>query len=135
MVTMHQLVQAHREALAIGDRFQADGHDVNLPAVFAIEIGIALHELATNSIKYGALGGEGRVEIVWQVETRDDRRFVVLEWNERHDRLQLSLGREGFGHKVLTRTVGQRLNGVASYEITPGRVRWSLRAELPTERR
>ena len=65
------------------------------------------------------------------VETGGERQYLVVNWHERRRRLQLRATREGFGHKVLAKTVAQNLNGIVSYEIKPGEVCWMLRAELP----
>jgi len=102
-----------------------------VPANFAVELGIALHELITNSVKYGALGGDGQIDIRWNVETNNQRQYLVFSRHEQHYRLQVRGARQGFGHKVLAETVARSLNGVGSYDITPGSVRWTLRAELP----
>ncbi len=130
--TLHTLVYAHLHSYPAADKLHVDGPDIVLPASFAVEIGIALHELVTNSIKYGALGGEGRVEVRWNVETSDDRTYLVLVWSEQLAQLRTYNPRQGFGYKVLTKAVPHNLSGVASFEITSGEVRWTLRAELPT---
>jgi PAS domain S-box-containing protein len=131
-VTLHELISVHRAALPVGDQLTVSGPDVALRADFTIEIGIALHELITNSIKYGALGGDGRAELRWYVEHAEGRCYLVLHWNEQHGRLQINASRQGFGHRVLTQSVAQRLNGEAWLEVLPGEVRWKLRFELTT---
>ena len=112
------------------DHLYVDGPNVLLTASFATQIGLALHELMTNSIKYGALGGNGRVDLRWHVETAEERKYLVLIWLEEHGGRHVPGSRHGFGHTVLTRVVAHSLNGVTSFEILPGRVNWSLRAEL-----
>ena len=56
----------------------------------ATQLGIALHELATNLVKYGALGGYGRADVRWILEKADEQRqYLVLSWHEVPGRLQL----------------------------------------------
>jgi PAS domain S-box-containing protein len=131
IVTLRQLISAHGESPSIGKKLTVRGPEVNLRADVAAEISIALHELIINSVKYGALEGNGRVEIQWSVETDNARNFLHLSWSEHHDRVSPKQVRQGFGSRVLSSHVGQRLNGVSTYELSPGEVRWTLRAELP----
>jgi two-component sensor histidine kinase len=129
-VTLHQLISAQKEFLSIGNNLIVHGPKVTLRADIATEISIALHELVTNSLKYGALGDNSRVEIGWTVEAEDARNFLHLSWHEQHGRTSSKEIRRGFGSRVLGSHVGQRLNGVCTYELSPDDVRWSLRAEL-----
>jgi PAS domain S-box-containing protein len=128
--TLHQLIASYQAAFPLGDKLHVTGPDLSLPAGFVIEIGMALHELFANSVKYGALSGAGRIDIDWYAEDQDEHKFLVVRWNEHHTRLQVEPFREGFGHGVLTRAVPMNLNGVAHFEIVPGEVRWTLRAAL-----
>jgi two-component sensor histidine kinase len=130
-VLLRELINAHRSALNMADRVSVEGTDVVLSPHFATQIGFALHELATNSVKYGALGGYGRVDVRWILEKADEhRQYLALSWHEVHDRLQLQRTHRGFGHDVLTRIIPARLNALASLEINIGELRWTLRAEL-----
>jgi PAS domain S-box-containing protein len=129
-VPLHVLLYAHLHALPAADQLCVDGPDIVLPPNITMQIGIALHELLTNSIKYGALGGEGRVDVHWHLETINDRTYLVLSWLEQHSQLQPHSYRQGFGYQVLSRAVAYNLNGLASYDKGPGRVSWTLRAEL-----
>jgi len=130
-VLLRELINAHWSAFNVRDRVSVEGADVVLNPHFATQIGIALHELATNSVKYGALGGHGRVEVRWALEGVDEQRqYLALNWHEMHGRLQGQPAHRGFGHEVLTRIIPARLNAVASLEISIGELRWTLRAEL-----
>lgn len=126
--TLHQLIAA--QCAAMGSRIHVAGPEVSLPPEFAIQIGIALNELITNSVKYGALGADGSVDLNWHVETHDDRKQLILQWRERHQRIQDASPRHGYGHRVLTSIVPERINGLASLEILPGELHWSLRLPL-----
>jgi PAS domain S-box-containing protein len=131
IVTLHDLVGAHRLAFTMANRVSVEGTNVPLTPDWAIQIGIAIHELATNSVKYGALGSDGQVNIIWTIENiEEEKRDLVVSWHEIHSRWQTMPGRPGFGHAVLTHIVPSRLNGVASLELKTGEVRWTLRAAL-----
>ena len=60
------------------DPFLVEGVDVELDAQRATAIGMALHELCTNAVKYGALSvAAGRVSIAWRL---DGERLVLLDF-------------------------------------------------------
>lgn len=75
---LDQLLAAY--APAKGRQFALSGPEVTIPASLASPLSLALHELATNSVKHGALGAEGgRVLISWDI--RDAT--LDLTWTER----------------------------------------------------
>ena len=65
-------------------RYETDGPDVQLIPRLATPIGLALHEMATNAVKYGAWSREsgGVIAIFWTAETEDDLQQVALRWKE-----------------------------------------------------
>ena len=67
-------------------RVQISGPGVHLPPELAVPIGLALHELATNASKYGALSApHGTVEITWSVQEREEgSKHLFLTWQERN---------------------------------------------------
>jgi PAS domain S-box-containing protein len=87
-------------------------------------IGLALHELATNAAKHGALTTPaGTVAVEWQYV--DPSGAIQLTWRE-HDGPRVSPpARRGFGHTVLERMAAS-LDGKVSLEFPPDGVRWSL---------
>ena len=63
-------------------RFRIDGPEIRVASDAALALNMALHELATNAIKYGALSDErGRIEIRWELESERPG-FVRLSWTE-----------------------------------------------------
>ena len=89
---------------------------------------LALHELATNAVKFGALSTEtGRVDVTWT------RRPMVggfeLEWTERGGPPVGQPSRRGFGATLLERVTGRELGGVASLDFRPGGVRATIVAD------
>jgi two-component sensor histidine kinase len=95
------------------DRIAMTGPEVHLPADTAVPLGMVLHELATNALKYGALSvPEGRLRIDWQVVPRDAAPLLVLDWTERDGPpIAAPPGREGFGSQLLRRALSALPDG------------------------
>ncbi|KAG1433743.1 hypothetical protein G6F57_021945 [Rhizopus arrhizus] len=61
------------------------GEDVLLPPKAAEVLSLAIHELATNALRHGALShASGRVEVSWQLQVQDEQPWLGLHWCERH---------------------------------------------------
>jgi len=68
---------------------------------------MAFHELATNAMKYGALGGEhGSVDIRWSIEELPQGKRLHLSWTEQNGPMVLPPHREGFGSRLIRRSLG-----------------------------
>lgn len=96
-------------------------------------LGMAFHELATNSAKYGVLAHGGVVNITWQIEGSGEAAIFQLAWSEGTSEPMLiedASARKGFGSVVLKRATPQSLSGSASYLCADGEVSWTLRAPL-----
>jgi two-component sensor histidine kinase len=88
-------------------RIVIEGPAVVLVADIAIPVGMAFHELASNSSKFGALSRpNGRLNVHWFVASSGDRRVLNLDWRERDGPKVNAPERRGFGtillEKVLT---------------------------------
>lgn len=92
---------------------------------------LALHELTTNAVKYGALSEpNGRLAVRWRRVNTAKGRQLVLEWRETGVRaLDLSPSRSGFGRELIERGLPYELGASTSLEFTRGGVRASI--ELP----
>ncbi|CUT12659.1 sensor histidine kinase putative [Bradyrhizobium sp.] len=120
---MRDLVQAHLEPFGAVTRAQISGPDVFLDTTAVQNVGFALHELATNASKYGALSNEaGRLVVAW--EALDDG-GVKLTWSE-HDGPLPHMEQEGFGFRVITELVPRAVNGSSGLMFRPHGVRWEL---------
>ena len=64
-------------------RIHLEGPDIALISDIAIPVGMAFHELASNSSKFGALSPEGRLDVRWKVRRNGDQEVVSLDWQER----------------------------------------------------
>ncbi len=113
-----------------GERIAFDGPPVFLPAKAAVNLGLVLHELATNARKYGALSqAGGRLAIQWQVFAYP-RRELVLQWRESGVEGVSEPSRRGFGSTLIERTLESE-GGRGLLHYRPGGVTCELVVPLP----
>ncbi len=87
------------------------GPDVMLAPRAAQSLAMAVHELATNAAKYGALSvAGGRVMVDWSVADQTGRR-LILHWREVGGPPAAPPGRRGFGSRLIERNVHHDLGG------------------------
>lgn len=88
-------------------QLRRSGPDVMLPAEVTVPLGLALHELATNALKYGSLSAtRGTIDIDWTVATDDEgRRQLTLVWSETGGPPAADPTRKGFGSLLINRGV------------------------------
>jgi PAS domain S-box-containing protein len=136
-VAIHDLVHAqlaHCHDL-IGTRIRIGGPQVRLRPSATQTLGMAIHELATNASKYGALsGGEGNVALTWQIDGRLSDQRLVMEWEESGGPPVAEPGHRGFGHAVLVRMVRQGLDAEVELAHRPGGLSWRVTAPMATVR-
>jgi len=114
---------------AIGGRIRIEGPQIELTPEAAQAIGMAMHELATNAAKYGALANDdGLIDIGW---TRDDGRFT-LHWIEHGGPRIAPPTRSGFGSKVISDMVRLSVDGTVDVLFPTSGLRWHL--NCPIER-
>lgn len=123
---------AHYENL-IGSRISVEGPSVVVTANAAQVVGMALHELATNAAKHGALSNDaGRISLIWQIdrEHADEVAVLVFRWAERGGPPVAPPERMGFGQTVLVRTVEHALSGRVALSYAETGFAWELTAPL-----
>lgn len=97
-------------------RVHIRGEDVPLTPQLAVNLAIALHELATNAVKYGALSvPAGRVDLGW--EQSGER--LRLAWRESGGPPVAEPRREGFGTRMIRRALASELRGPVTLEFRP----------------
>ena len=97
-------------------RVRIDGPQVLLEPNAALAIAVALHELATNAVKYGALSGtKGQIDLKWLHKTDGQ---LILDWTEMGGPAVQVPTRQGFGSRVIKRIIGQ-LKGKARFDWRP----------------
>jgi two-component sensor histidine kinase len=110
---------------ANGDRIQVSGPVINLEGRRAHALTLALHELATNAAKYGALSIEsGWVEISW---TSTVGRLELI-WREHDGPPCVAPARTGFGSFLITRNLGVAFTGEVDLEFGKNGLVCRLRA-------
>jgi two-component sensor histidine kinase len=86
-------------------RIRFSGPALSIDARQCLSLSLALHELATNAVKYGALSkGSGRVHIVWKKESTAET--VQLFWQESGGPPLMSPTRKGFGSRLIETSFG-----------------------------
>jgi len=122
-VSLADLVRA--ELAAIGsdtsDRVMVDGPAVELPGEGIQAVALALHELATNAVKYGAFAQvSGRLSLRWHVDGAGeaDGRRLVIDWRE--SGVEMPEGppaRRGFGSELITQALPYQLQAETKLEF------------------
>jgi PAS domain S-box-containing protein len=127
--SMHDLIQAQMAYCLdvpkseLTERATINGPSLMLKPEAAQNIGLALHELATNALAHGCLSrDDGAIAIKWAIE--DGR--LNIEWRESGGPCVVAPPREGFGHKVIKRLVAQALDGEAKLSFPPEGLVWIL---------
>jgi PAS domain S-box-containing protein len=111
------------------DRFHLAGSDLRLPPRLALVVAMALQELVTNAVKYGALSNEtGLIEISWRAS--EDKRMLELDWRESGGPPVVIPTRKGFGTRLIERGLAAELGGEARLEYEPDGVRCRISAPL-----
>ncbi len=94
------------------ERFEMEGENVRLSPKASLALGIGLHELATNAVKYGALSNEtGSVSITWSMKNKSDERWLCLHWCEKDGPPVVAPSRRGFGSRVIEQGLSHELGG------------------------
>lgn len=115
MVREELAAQAARE-----QQYRVCGPDVLLPPKAAEVLSLAVHELATNSVKYGALArSDGIISIAWTTAPRGGQRWLRLTWGERCTIAAEVQSSAGFGTELVTRRVPYELGGHGIMEVRP----------------
>lgn len=91
------------------------GPHVRLSAKQSLALGLALHELSTNAVKYGALSNDdGRITIAWSVTAGPDGSALWLEWRESDGPRVTAPKALGFGSRLIEKTLALEFGGTVS---------------------
>ncbi|MBV6273612.1 PAS domain S-box protein [Alcaligenaceae bacterium CGII-47] len=113
------------------NRFSTGGPDVSLVPSAAMAIAMALHELATNATKYGALSCQaGRVDIAWLIKEDGAERRLKLIWTESGGPTVVEPVRKGFGSRLIERALAAELDGTVDLVYKPTGVICTIDAPL-----
>ena len=120
-----QAIEPYRDRAGV---FEIAGPDLALQPKTAVSLALALHELATNAVKYGALSTPaGRVELRWQV----DAGRLRLMWCERGGPPVVPPTRRGFGSRMIERGLAVELGGEVKIDFERQGLVCTIDAPLP----
>lgn len=106
-----------------------DGPDLRIPIDHAEYLGLAIHELAINALKHGALSvPEGKLNINWSTDENTNR--FQFYWQEQGGPIVAPLQRKGFGRVILEKVVPATFDGKAELRALPSGICWYLDAPI-----
>jgi PAS domain S-box-containing protein len=132
---LQEIVEAELlSAAAQASRYRLEGPEVALEPRTAEVLTLAVHELATNAIKYGTLAlGRGELSVNWEIEERAGEPWLSFSWRETGVPDVSQPGREGFGTELITRRIPYELGGTGTLQACTDGV--LARIEFPLRRR
>jgi len=135
-VDLEELVRSEFLAQSIPDeRLRIGGPRVLLTSKAAGTLGLVLHELATNSIKFGALTGvDGDVHVLWRRQGAADD-DVRLDWRETGQNLPPQALTKGFGFELIERALPRELGGTSCICVHPSGLECSITFGVPRRER
>jgi PAS domain S-box-containing protein len=139
---LHEELSAHvaLDEQGNGDRVSVEGpHGVALPSAIVQTLALALHELATNAVKYGALATpKGHLRVEWGGRPRDgDQQTLWIDWRETGV-TDIAAGDasprgSGYGRELLERALPYQLGARTHYAFEPDGVHCTIEIEVPLE--
>ncbi len=122
---LHELVRSELAAYRVegAERIGASGPKVAVGVSAAQTLALALHELATNAVKYGALSvADGRVSLVWET----DATRLTLAWEETGGPAVATPVRKGLGLQMISASLNGHPDGSAAFDWLPSGLRCTL---------
>ena len=114
-----------------GTNVRIEGPPVPLDPRGALALGMAIHELATNAVKYGAFSvPEGNVAVTWNVQQTELGEHLELEWVERNGPPVTPPTARGFGSTLIERALNHDMSAQATIEFLPEGVRARVQAPV-----
>ncbi len=131
-IDLEEVIRGELRDFMFGEdpRITIEGPDTLLRSALAQPLGLAFHELVTNSLKFGALSSErhdSRLSIAWWIADGE----VTIDWVESGVAIVRSApARIGFGHEYLTDGLAFQVGAPSILDLQAGRLHWRIR--LPT---
>ena len=131
----HAILQAVKPHQHDAARIRIEGADLRISPKTALALALAMHELSTNAVKYGAWSNsEGVVDISWAVyeETPGERRLRMI-WREQGGPKVVPPEKRGFGSRLIERGLAGEMNAEVILSFEPEGVRCVIAAPLTFE--
>lgn len=126
---LRQIVDQSVAPFRAPDRIELGGPDARVTPKQALALSIALHELGTNAMKYGALSDQaGRVTLAWSVEAG----LLHMSWRESGGPPVTPPTRTGFGTRLIERSLSSDLGGEARILYLPSGLVAQMNTPLET---
>ncbi len=123
-------IAAHR--FGAGARVRLSGPRLRLVPRTAIALAMALHELATNAVKYGALRTEhGEVALTWSIAQRGGEQRLLMRWEEQGGPPVVAPARRGFGSRLIESGLSRELGGEVRILFAPEGIVCLVDAPVP----
>jgi PAS domain S-box-containing protein len=111
---VNQAFAPYQHRSAGSDAITTSGPDLRVPPSIALSLSMALHELCTNALKYGALKEPGgHVRIVWTVAVEDGAQRLRMRWEEHGGPPVTPPSQKGFGSRLIEDGLSRELDGAA----------------------
>jgi|tagenome__1003787_1003787.scaffolds.fasta_scaffold20950722_2 PAS domain S-box-containing protein len=126
---------AHGDGQMNADKIKISGPRVDLPAAAAQALGLAVHELVTNAVKYGALAhDQGKLAVVWDLKTTDATPRVALHWVETGVAMPTPAipPRKGYGSQLIERALPYQLAASTKLEFRPEGIACTIEVPVPS---
>ncbi|MCD7108091.1 PAS domain-containing protein [Rhizobium sp. DKSPLA3] len=122
----------HRAGAA---QFDISGPDLPLSPKQTLSLALAMHELATNAAKYGALSSpSGKIAIRWDQNANGSAaQAFALRWEEKNGPPVVEPTRSGFGSRLITRVLAADFRGQVKLDYVPGGLVCTLVSRFPVE--
>ncbi len=125
--TLFELLLAQTKPFGHEDKVTLSGPSIALNPNAVQYLGMAFHELATNSAKYGVLSGnKGQISVTWSLSGHPGARQFHLVWSETDGPKIKQIKGAGFGSVVLKRVAPQAVNGTSQLELASNGITWTL---------
>lgn len=112
-------------------RFKVEGPDLPIGSKQALALTMALHELATNATKYGALSNDqGRIDVIWAVNHKLAEPNFTFSWHESGGPTVTKPSRRGFGSRMIEQALAGYFTGSAELNYDPNGLNFSLKAPV-----
>jgi two-component sensor histidine kinase len=116
-------------------RIQVEGPRIDVGPNTALALTMALHELCTNAVKYGALSNDtGNVFLDWTLSGSAADARLHLRWKERGGPPVTAPARTGFGSRIISEYCKFELGGDVALSFQPDGLEWILDAPLSSLR-